>query len=965
MDIFDLAARISLDSSEYEKGVENASGKASDFGSAWGNAAKIAGVAFTAIATGVGVITEKSIKAYANYEQLVGGVETLFKVSSDKVQQYADIAYKTAGLSANEYMETVTGFSASLLQSLGGNTEKAADVADRAIRDMSDNANKMGSDIESIKTAYAGFSKQNYTMLDNLKLGYGGTKEEMERLIKDAAKMTEEMDKLGISVDADSMSFGNIVNAISIMQEHLDIAGTTAKEAATTISGSISSAKSSWTNLITGMANENADFDRLVNEFVESVGVAADNLIPRIEIAINGIGNLVTGLAPKIAEKLPELVQNILPSLLNAAVDTTEALLRGVVSTLPSLSSNIVDILLKIADIMSNNSAEFATAAVTIVATLIDGMTDAIPDLIPSIITIITEISNALVDNAPLLMDAAFNLVIALATGIIDNIPEIISAVFELCGNIISTLAGFNWTDKAAEIFTAVGNALTDAFSVALGVIDGIFGTHLSQWYNDCKTLFYNIGVEIGKIGQVDLTAPLREEAFEVKTAVYKEIRRLVENGMEATKALEMAEKIVSGKFSEETYSNYRYWDRATADDAKDIANAIISQAEEEADRVSGYYTDMQKRHADNIAAAEKDAAKMEVSALEESTETNVKTVKKSTEKKLTAWEKAVQSLDKMYKTHQISEGEYWQAKEIALEKYADKDSESWWAAMDAVTKHYNDLAEAEKKAAEKAAKETAETIKKYAENVRKNFSDYLNGITSVADEYKKRIDDLSKTISSYSSNLSGGLASGFKKDENGKIVNYSGFADKKSKLTKYFQLLKDLKKSGISGMFMSMFQGVSLDEGLELAQYLKGLSSSSLDNITNSWNDITNTATQISELLYSDQAQSIADEMKTALEKAVGDGEFSNIGERIVDGITEGMTGEASVSKMQKSLNQLGNNVKDVDFAFDAALFFSENEAIRSGNVTIVQNFMSPVDETRDTIQRNAKMGVELAASK
>lgn len=260
------------------------------------NVMKKVGVAVAGAATGFAALATKAVSSYANFEQQVGGIETLFKDSKDTMIKYANDAYKTAGLSANEYMETTTSFAASLLQSVKGDTAKAAALANQAVIDMSDNANKMGTDMESIQNAYQGFAKQNYTMLDNLKLGYGGTKEEMARLIKDAAKMKDVQKELGITVNASSMDFANIVNAIHVMQTSLGIAGTTSKEASTTISGSINSMKAAWSNFLTGMADPNQDFDQLVGNLVDSVVTVAKNIIPRIKIVV-----------PRLAQGLREI----------------------------------------------------------------------------------------------------------------------------------------------------------------------------------------------------------------------------------------------------------------------------------------------------------------------------------------------------------------------------------------------------------------------------------------------------------------------------------------------------------------------------------------------------------------------------------------------------------------------------------------------------------------------------------
>lgn len=294
---------------------------------------KIAGLSFKALiggisaaATAIGGLVAKSVSAYANYEQLIGGVETLFKNSSGVVEKYANNAYKTAGLSANEYMETVTGFSASLLQSLGGDTNKAAKYADMAISDMADNANKMGTDMASLQTTYQGFAKQNYTMLDNLKLGYGGTKEEMKRLIKDAAKLDK-------SVKANDMSFGNIVKAIHAVQVELDIYKTTQNEAEKTISGSLASMKSAWGNLLPALIKGGDSFDQCVDNLVSTVKIFAKNIKPAILKALNGVGTLIDELVPMIEENLPTLINELLPPLIKAAV----ALLAGLIKALPSI----------------------------------------------------------------------------------------------------------------------------------------------------------------------------------------------------------------------------------------------------------------------------------------------------------------------------------------------------------------------------------------------------------------------------------------------------------------------------------------------------------------------------------------------------------------------------------------------------------------------------------------------------
>lgn len=351
MNVFDLAATLTLDTSEYSSALKNAEQqtseiaqsaeqKASGLGSKVGGFLKVgaaAGVAaVTAAAAAVGSLVRQSVDSYAEYEQLVGGVETLFKDSADTVQQYAANAYQTAGLSANEYMETVTSFSASLLQSLGGDTAEAAKIADMAIIDMSDNANKMGSDMTSIQMAYQGFAKQNYTMLDNLKLGYGGTKQEMERLIDDANKLREAQ---GLAADLTIDSYADVVEAIHTVQTEIGITGTTAKEASTTIQGSIGQMKSAWQNLLTGLADPNADLSKLFDNLVDSASTVVDNLLPVVEQALVSIGDLIATGIPKLFERLPEILTTVVPALISAAI----SLVAQLVAALPEIMAGLIE----------------------------------------------------------------------------------------------------------------------------------------------------------------------------------------------------------------------------------------------------------------------------------------------------------------------------------------------------------------------------------------------------------------------------------------------------------------------------------------------------------------------------------------------------------------------------------------------------------------------------------------------
>lgn len=424
-----------------------------------------------------------SVKGYSDYEQLAGGVETLFKKSSQSVINNASKAYETAGMSANEYMETVTGFSASLLQSLGGDTQKAAEKADTAIRDMSDNANKIGTDIESIQNAYQGFAKQNYTMLDNLKLGYGGTKEEMERLLSDAEKIS------GIKYDVSSYS--DIVDAIHVVQTEMGITGTTAEEASTTIQGSLSSAKSAWQNLLTGLSDDNADIDKLVNNFFDSVVTVGENIIPRIGVVLNGITGMIEKLAPKITAKLPGIFKQILPSVVKGAT----SLLTAFIGILPELSKTIIK---SLPDFIASFKTVFK-GIVNSLPSLIQTLVSALPTLIPQVVSgivdmvvylmehfseiiqpiidklpdILISVVSALMDNLPKLIDGAISLVL----GIVDAIPQIIMGLLDALPTVIEKIISglLNALPKLIEGLIELNLKIVEHLpEIILGLIEAI-----------------------------------------------------------------------------------------------------------------------------------------------------------------------------------------------------------------------------------------------------------------------------------------------------------------------------------------------------------------------------------------------------------------------------------------------------------------------------------------------------------
>lgn len=347
----------------------------SQFGSALKSglavAAKAAAAATAAAAGAVIALTKSAVENYGKYEQLVGGVETLFKDSAGTVEEYAKNAYQTAGLSANEYMETVTSFSASLLQSMGNDTAAAAEKADRAITDMSDNANKMGTDMQSIQNAYQGFAKQNYTMLDNLKLGYGGTKEEMQRLIDDANALNAAQ---GNYTNYTIESYADIVDAIHTVQTEMGITGTTALEASTTIEGSIGAMKAAYANFVTGLGNDNADISELSSQLIQSVGTVAENVLPVVETVLKNIAVAVQKDGPEMIQKFVSYAIEKLPEVISLGLQMVISLVKGIAQNIPQLVTSVLNMMATIAKTIWESLPDIIEVGKNIVRGLWEGI---------------------------------------------------------------------------------------------------------------------------------------------------------------------------------------------------------------------------------------------------------------------------------------------------------------------------------------------------------------------------------------------------------------------------------------------------------------------------------------------------------------------------------------------------------------------------------------------------------------
>lgn len=408
-----------------------------------------------AVASGIKSLISGAIEGYGEYEQLVGGVETLFGSSADTVIKNAENAYKTAGLSANSYMETVTSFSASLLQSMGNDTEAAAKKADQALTDMSDNANKMGTDMSSIQNAYQGFAKQNYTMLDNLKLGYGGTKEEMQRLIDDANALNAAQ---GNYTNYTIESYADVVDAIHTVQTEMGITGTTALEASTTIEGSIGAMKAAYQNFVTGLGDQNADIGALTEQLIESAGTVAENVLPVIENVVESIVKAVQEQGPEMITKFVAYATEKLPDILKLGLQLVLSLVKGLAQNLPQLVQGTLK--------------------------MVDTIVKAFVDSLPDIIEVGEDIVRGVWEGITALGSWLYDKVSGFFGGIVDSVKGMLgihspSRVFAGIGKNMALGLGQGFEKQMQSVTAGIQNAIPTptvdtVYNAAAGMVNGL-----------------------------------------------------------------------------------------------------------------------------------------------------------------------------------------------------------------------------------------------------------------------------------------------------------------------------------------------------------------------------------------------------------------------------------------------------------------------------------------------------------
>lgn len=505
-----------------DSGAKKSSGILTGLGTVAKGAATAAVAGFTALTGAVTAIGGAALSAYADYEQLVGGVDTLFGSASQTLQGYAAEAYKTCGMSANQYMTQATSFAASLVSSCSGDVAKAADYANMAMGDMSDNVNKMGSDMTDVQNAYQGFAKQNYTMLDNLKLGYGGTQAEMKRLIADANKLRQEQGK---NADLTIDSYADVVEAIHTVQENMGITGTTAKEAATTISGSIGMAKAAWENFITGLGRDDVDFSQLTQQLLESIGAVATNVAPRVAqigqgiitafpVVLSGLG---TVLAPVVSEALstawniavnalagigihlPNVDSSQMLSGINAAMDAAKLLLTdpaaflekgnqlvqsvgsGIRAGVPKIVSEGLNILTSLSQAFLTGFPQIVSMGGQLVLSLVQGLMDSLPSLIEQGPQIVSNIANGISAAAGVLLDTGLQIIVAIGTGLVNAVPTLLANIPQILQAVWDAFIAYQWVTLGGTLVTSIGEGIAALGSQIPTKLKGFFDQAVSH----------------------------------------------------------------------------------------------------------------------------------------------------------------------------------------------------------------------------------------------------------------------------------------------------------------------------------------------------------------------------------------------------------------------------------------------------------------------------------------------------
>lgn len=915
-------------------------------GSAVNTAVKASAAAVGAASAGVAALGTACINAYADYEQLAGGVETLFKDSAETIHSFADNAYKTAGLSANEYMETVTSFSASLLQSLDGDTEKAAAAADLAITDMADNANKMGTAMESIQNAYQGFAKQNYAMLDNLKLGYGGTKEEMQRLLADAEKLS--------GVKYDLSSYADIVEAIHVIQTEMGITGTTAKEASTTIQGSVASMKAAWANLMVGMADDTQNFDMLLSNFIESIGTVADNLLPRIGVVIEGMGKLVAGLAPEIASALPTLTNELLPNLVELGVQSISALVQGIQENGDSLAAGALSIVGTLAEGIAELLPMVADTAASLAVSLADGLTESLPNIIPVAIETISTLVENLTENANIIIDAGIQIILALGEGLIAALPQLIETVPQIVINIANVINDNapKLVDTALYLITRLAVGLVQAIPTLVvnipKIIEAIVAAFMAfQWLNLGKQLIDGVANGVKKAGESMATA--------AKNA-FSKFKSKITGSEVATELKNIGKYIIDGivggiKNSLSKIANIAGKIKDTLLSKLKGLFKIASPSKLMKEEVGAYI-------GEGIAVGIEESGQMAVDAAETvangiidafaGTETAVEYARRTAQKvgdvlerELTKQNAALQEMQKQADAQQAAEELADHKKQLAeknaeLNKAKKKDRRKILKEIAEIEDTWNKKqAKAEKAAEQQALQERISLLKQFQQKYE-----------AALDTIERKQDSLQSKLADY-----GELFERVKTEDGKELFQLGDLKDDIKQLEKYGDALDKLKEKGISDSLMSEIAGMGVGDALDYMNKLLSMSDTKLDEYVSLFEQKQQMAQGVAEKFYKGEFDALEKAYTGQLPEFLAGvkTELSNVGTAVsesmqavsAEGVSEGIAEQQPI--VAEQAKQLTETAKE-EIAGYQADFKAVGESLMEGVAKGVRDGQSGV---------------------
>lgn len=915
-------------------------------GSAVNTAVKASAAAVGAASAGVAALGTACINAYADYEQLAGGVETLFKDSAETIHSFADNAYKTAGLSANEYMETVTSFSASLLQSLDGDTEKAAAAADLAITDMADNANKMGTAMESIQNAYQGFAKQNYTMLDNLKLGYGGTKEEMQRLLADAEKLS--------GVKYDLSSYADIVEAIHVIQTEMGITGTTAKEASTTIQGSVASMKAAWANLMVGMADDTQNFDMLLSNFIESIGTVADNLLPRIGVVIEGMGKLVAGLAPEIASALPTLTNELLPNLVELGVQSISALAQGIQENGDSLAAGALSIVGTLAEGIAELLPMVADTAASLAVSLADGLTESLPNIIPVAIETISTLVENLTENANTVIDVGIQIILALGEGLIAALPQLIETVPQIVINIANVINDNapKLVDTALYLITRLAVGLVQAIPTLVvnipKIIEAIVAAFMAfQWLNLGKQLIDGVANGVKKAGESMATA--------AKNA-FSKFKSKITGSEVATELKNIGKYIIDGivggiKNSLSKIANVAGKIKDTLLSKLKGLFKIASPSKLMKEEVGAYI-------GEGIAVGIEESGQMAVDAAETvangiidafaGTETAVAYAKKTAQKvgdvlerELTKQNAALKEMQKQADAQQAAEELADHKKQLAeknaeLNKAKKKDRQKILKEIAEIEETWNKKqAKAERAAEQEALQERISLLKQFQQKYE-----------AALDTIERKQDSLQSKLADY-----GELFERVKTEDGKELFQLGNLKDDIRQLEKYGDALEQLKEKGISDSLMGEIAGMGVQDAIDYMNKLLSMSDTKLDEYVSLFEQKQQMAQGVAEKFYKGEFDALEKAYTGQLPEFLAGmkTELSNVGTAVsesmqavsAEGVSEGIAEQQPL--VAEQAKQLTETAKE-EIAGYQADFKAVGESLMEGVAKGVRDGQSGV---------------------